>query len=298
MSLHADVAVPARDRKRLERMCCYVARPPIAIERLEALPDGRLAYRLKPRWRDGTTHLLMERRELLERLAPLIPPPRAHQARYHGLLAPCASGRDRVVPRPLASSEAGAAGPAAFGGGPAGLLEGVDRKLYSNDPSSSGDPASQGSVDGRCAATRGHHADRDTTMAVTAGTDPGRADAAPKASTRRSLWADLLQRVFEVAGPLRWPSPCESKIHRDALCCPRCGGRMRVLAAITEADVARRVLACLNLPTRAPPLAMKRPGGRISTWPELEPPSAGRTDALWSAFEFDQSTPAEWDVGA
>jgi hypothetical protein len=113
MSLHADAAVPARDRKRLERLCRYVARPPIAIDRLEALPDGRLAYRLKTRWRDGTTHVLMERRELLERLAPLIPPPRAHQVRYHGLLAPCASGRDRVVPRPLASSEAGAAVPAA-----------------------------------------------------------------------------------------------------------------------------------------------------------------------------------------
>jgi hypothetical protein len=31
----------------------------------------------------------MERHELLERLAPLIPPPRAHQVRYHGVLAPC-----------------------------------------------------------------------------------------------------------------------------------------------------------------------------------------------------------------
>ncbi len=98
MSLHADVAVPARDRRRLERLCRYVARPPIALDRMEATPDGRLAYRLKTPWRDGTTHVLMGRHELLERLAPLIPPPRAHQVRYHGLLAPCASGRDRVVP--------------------------------------------------------------------------------------------------------------------------------------------------------------------------------------------------------
>ena len=134
MSLHADVAVPARDRKRLERLCRYVARPPIAIDRLEALPDGRLAYRLKTRWRDGTTHVLMERRELLERLAPLIPPPRAHQVRYHGLLAPCASGRDRVVPRPVVCSEAVAAGPAALAGGPAGLPEGADRRLFPNEP--------------------------------------------------------------------------------------------------------------------------------------------------------------------
>ena len=75
MSLHADVSVPARDRNRLERLSRYVLRQPLALERLEALPDGRLSYRLKAQWRDGTTHILMERHELLERLAPLIPPP-------------------------------------------------------------------------------------------------------------------------------------------------------------------------------------------------------------------------------
>jgi hypothetical protein len=46
--------------------------------RRRATSDGRLAYRLKTPWRDGTTHVVMERHELLERLAPLIPPPRAH----------------------------------------------------------------------------------------------------------------------------------------------------------------------------------------------------------------------------
>ena len=85
LSLHAAVAVPARDRRRLERLCRYVARPPLANERLEEHPDGRLALRLKTRWRDGTSHILMERSELIDRLVPLIPPPRAHQLRYHGL---------------------------------------------------------------------------------------------------------------------------------------------------------------------------------------------------------------------
>jgi hypothetical protein len=85
MSLHADVSIPARDRKRLERLCGYILRPPIGLDRLESQPDGRLSYRLKTQWRDGTTHILMERNELLERLASLIPPPRAHQVRYHGL---------------------------------------------------------------------------------------------------------------------------------------------------------------------------------------------------------------------
>jgi hypothetical protein len=54
----------------------------------------------------------------------------------------------------------------------------------------------------------------------------------------------------------------------------------------------------LNGPSRAPPLAPNRPGAHARAWPEPEAPSAAGTDALWSAFEFDQSTPAEWDVGA
>jgi hypothetical protein len=43
-SLHANTAVYAADRARLERLVQYCARPAIAIERLEALPDGRLRY--------------------------------------------------------------------------------------------------------------------------------------------------------------------------------------------------------------------------------------------------------------
>ena len=281
MSLHADVAVPARDRKRLERLCRYVARPPIAIDRLEALPDGRLAYRLKTRWRDGTTHVLMERHELLERLAPLIPPPRAHQVRYHGLLAPCASGRGRVVPRPVVSPEAGAAGPAAVAYGSIRLLEPANRREGESEPASNISQSLERSLGTASSATPDLRADRATTNAAGTGTQHGRGGTPPKVPTRRSLWAELLQRVFEV----------------DALRCPRCGGRMRVLAAITEVDLARRILACLNLPTRAPPLASSGPGGRARGWPEHVFPSAGENDALWSAFEFDQSTPTEWDVG-
>ena len=113
MSLHAAVAVPAGDRKRLERLCRYVARPPIAHDRLRELPEGRLTLQLKTRWRDGTTHILMEPRDLIDRLVPLIPPPRAHQVRYHGILAPAASLRSRVVPNteipatPVASTDRG-----------------------------------------------------------------------------------------------------------------------------------------------------------------------------------------------
>ena len=107
MSLHADVAVPANDRKRLERLCRYAARPPLAHDRLAARPDGSLTLRLKSRWRDGTTHIVMQPRDLIDRIVPLIPPPRAHQVRYHGILAPAASMRDSVVPASTQSESEG-----------------------------------------------------------------------------------------------------------------------------------------------------------------------------------------------
>jgi hypothetical protein len=60
-----------------ERLCRYVGRPPVALDRLSTLADGRLKYRLKKRWRDGTKHVIFEPLELIEKLAALVPPPQA-----------------------------------------------------------------------------------------------------------------------------------------------------------------------------------------------------------------------------
>ena len=96
-SLHAAVRIAADDRDRLEHLCRYVARPPFAAERLSLTPDGRAVHELRRAWRDGTTHVVFEPRVFLERLAALVPPPRAHQQTYHGILAPGSSWRDDVV---------------------------------------------------------------------------------------------------------------------------------------------------------------------------------------------------------
>ena len=69
-------------------------------------------------------------------------------------------------------------------------------------------------------------------------------------------WAALLQRVFEV----------------DALRCPRCGSTMRLIAAIEDPAVAERILECLKLPARAPPLG--------SATADLEGPEQAEGD--WS----------------
>jgi len=78
--------------------CRYVARPAVATERLSILPDGRVSYRLRHKWRDGTTHVLFEPLELVEKLAALVPPPRFNLVRYSGIFAPAACWRSQIVP--------------------------------------------------------------------------------------------------------------------------------------------------------------------------------------------------------
>ncbi len=78
-SLHAGVHLHANDREGLEKLCGYGARPPFALERLSALPDGRICYRLKRPTSDGRTELLLAPTEFLRKLASLIP---AHRGPY------------------------------------------------------------------------------------------------------------------------------------------------------------------------------------------------------------------------
>jgi hypothetical protein len=60
---------------------------------------------------------------------------------------------------------------------------------------------------------------------------------------RRYGWAELLQRVFLV----------------DVLVCPYCGGRLRILCAIIPLDAIIKILECLGLPSRPPPISPAEP---------------------------------------
>ena len=59
---------------------------------------GQVVLKLKTPWRDGTTHLMMSPLEFMQRLAALVPRPRLHLIRFHGVLAPNAKLRALVVP--------------------------------------------------------------------------------------------------------------------------------------------------------------------------------------------------------
>jgi Putative transposase/Transposase zinc-binding domain len=210
--LHANLAVPADDRQALERLCRYVLRPPVAQDRLELTSDGRVLVTLKGEWSDGTTHLLFEPVELLEKLAALTPRPRINLVLYHGVLAPHARWRALVV----AHDRARAGSPA------------------------DADPVALDSVEGcpnpapEAGSTRG-------CGAPTATADqPGPSGAS---KPRHWTWANLMRRAFDL----------------DVLACPRCGGRMSVIATIDDPRVIRKILDHLGLPTEVPQPRPARP---------------------------------------
>ena len=186
-SLHAQVLVPQGQRDRLEHLCRYVARPAIATERLSLAPNGRVIYRLRRHWRDGTSAVSFDPLTFIERLSAQIPRPRSHQHTYHGVLAPAAPYRDLIVPGPRESRAASADAP----------------------------------DDG--ASTRCPHSPR-------------------RSNSRRSTWAELLQRVFSI----------------DVLRCNHCGGRRKLIALITDGVVVRKILDHLGLPSEPPILARAR----------------------------------------
>jgi hypothetical protein len=92
------VRCEADDRQGLERLCRYITRPALAYDRVQGNAAGRVVLKLKTRWRDGTTHLVMSPLEFMQRLAALVPRPRLHLIRFHGVLAPNAKLRAQVVP--------------------------------------------------------------------------------------------------------------------------------------------------------------------------------------------------------
>jgi hypothetical protein len=189
--LHAAVVVPGHDRARLERICRYALRPPVAHDRIHLTEQGHVRLDLRHRWVDGTTHLLFEPLELLERLAALTPRPRINLVLYYGVLGARSAWRSRLT-----------------------------------EPDAGCGQASADIVARTMSATAGRPA-------------PGRPP--------NLLWAQLMQRSFGF----------------DVLACPRCRGRLRLIAVIEDARVIRGILDHLGLPTevpaarpsRAPPIA-------------------------------------------
>jgi hypothetical protein len=170
-SLHAGVAVVGNDRKGLERIARYIARPPIALDRLSVNSKGQVIYRLKKPFSDGSTHIIMQPLELIEKLAALVPRPRIHLTRFHGVLGPHYKFRSLIVSKP--------------------------QPVTDDQPEKpSIEPQSKGKI----------------------------------------AWARLLKRVFDI----------------DMETCNVCGAKMRIVAAIEDPPIIRKILNHLDLPSTPP----------------------------------------------
>jgi hypothetical protein len=98
-SLHAGTVCEAHQRSKLERLCRYITRPPIATKRVSIDDRGRVVYRYKRPFRDGSTHVVLEPMDFIARLAALVPRPRLNLTRFHGIFAPNFKHRHKIVPR-------------------------------------------------------------------------------------------------------------------------------------------------------------------------------------------------------
>ena len=88
----------------MERLARYVSRPPVATGRLSLTRGGNVRYALKTPYRDGATHVIFEPEDFIARLVALVPKPRAHLTRYHGLFAPASPDRAQIVPKTRAAA--------------------------------------------------------------------------------------------------------------------------------------------------------------------------------------------------
>ena len=94
------VSCKSHDRKKRERLCRYISRPSLSEARLSLNVKGQVVYKLKTAYQNGTTHIVLSPLDFLSRLTSLIPRPRVHLIRFHGVFAPHFKYRSLIVPQP------------------------------------------------------------------------------------------------------------------------------------------------------------------------------------------------------
>jgi transposase len=97
-SLHAATFVRPDDRAALERLARYLLRPALAADRVTRRDDGKVEVRFRKPDPSGRTSWVGTGAELCRRLAAILPPPRSHGVRYHGVLSSAHHLRPHVIP--------------------------------------------------------------------------------------------------------------------------------------------------------------------------------------------------------
>jgi Putative transposase len=228
-----------------------------------------VAYRLKYVSRGRGKHRIMAGMEFMARLAALVCPPRYPLLRYAGVLAPRSAWRKDVVPKPREHRPAcnGAAGETSGVKRHAEPKPGDASPRRPERPKEGARPAL--STDGGAAVMRPtamqlppdvplmqHTPD---VLDVVARARPGDVIALTPNVLSVKHWDRLFGGVLYAATPrVDWSALLRRSFQVDVMECAKCGGRLRVLAVITEREPVRRILGHLGLPPDAPPLARAR----------------------------------------
>jgi hypothetical protein len=253
-NLHAGVRIEAGDDLGRERLCRYGARPPLSLERLRRLPGGRVAYRLKyvSRGRRGK-HRVMTGVEFMARLAAIICPPRYPLTRFAGVLAPRSKWRREVVPRPREEQDRCDGARDAREPDAAAAMPKADR---ANNCNASG--SREREDPGRIEAPAGEHSHSLARISV-APPPPGDVITLAPNVISVNHWDRLMGGLLYATQPrVDWARLLRRSFSVDVLECPKCHGRLRVVAVITEREPIQRILAHLGLPTDPPAVARAR----------------------------------------
>jgi hypothetical protein len=269
-SLHAGVRIEPGDDAGREKLVRYAARPALSLERLRRLPGGRVAYRLKYVRHGRGKHRVMTAVELMARLAALIPPPRYPLVRYAGVLGPRSAWRKDVVPRPREFRRVcdGAARDAVRDAAKPSAAP--NRGTLGSSPPRGAPQVGAGATGGSQALPSRGALPRDVErppppahgsaamVAPMAMLAPLVIALAPNILSVRH-WDRLLGGILYAATPrIDWARLLRRSMDVDALECPKCSGRLRVLAVITEREPVQRILSHLGMPTGPPPVARAR----------------------------------------
>ena len=94
-----EPSVPPITGKNWNACGRYISRPALSEARLSLNNKGQVVYKLKTPYQNGTTHIVLSPLDFLSRLTSLIPRPRIHLIRFHGVFAPNCKYRSLIVPQ-------------------------------------------------------------------------------------------------------------------------------------------------------------------------------------------------------
>ena len=235
-NLHASLTIDADDDLGRERLCRYGLRPPFALSRLRVLRDGRISYRVKKSSRRVSRCRIMTPVECIARLCALVPPPRYPLTRFHGVLAPRAKLRPRIVPKLPGSAPRACASASSRLPDPREPRGKAGERPPPRDKTGPIIPAAV-PVSATTLARRIDGADVPMPNVLSARHLARIGGGLLYAATSNVPWATLLARTFDV----------------DVKACARCAGRLEVRAVVTDHDIVRRILDAFPTAARAPP---------------------------------------------